>query len=188
MCSTRRRSDSSMYGCFSVSDNSLQSLPNLLLISALCMSGNSKVILRLSSWAHTINAFIGRLMCSFFERVSAAAAATSDSCNGEPVIESEREFSADGDALAPSSSEGSSTRALLGLGEVAGEEDAGEIGVAGDPTPLALEEQLGELLLLLPTLVDVPMLCTTIIINSKEARRVQKWRYKTRRYQAPCRK
>jgi hypothetical protein len=129
-----------MYGCFSVSESSLQSLPNLLLISALCMSGNSKVILRLSSWAHTINAFIGLLMCSFFERVSAAAAAaTRDSCNGEPVIESEREVSAGGDALAPSSSEGSSTT-LLGLGEVAGEEDAGETGVAGDSMPLALEE------------------------------------------------
>lgn len=113
-------------------------------------------------------------MCSFFERVSAAAAATSDSCNGEPVIESEREVSAEGEALAPSSSEGSSTT-LLGLGEVAGEEDAGEIGVAGDPTPLALELQLAELLLLLLAFVDVPMLCTTIIINSKEARGIQKW-------------
>lgn len=172
MCSTRRRSDSSMYGCFSVSESSLQSLPNLLLISALCMSGNSKVILRLSSWAHTINAFIGLLICSFFERVSAAAAATSDSCNGEPVRESERDVSADGEALAPSSSEGSST--LLGLGEVAGEEEAGEIGVAGDST-LTLEEQAAELLPLLPALVDVPMLCTTIIINTREARGIQKW-------------
>ena len=157
MCRTRRRSDSSMYGCFSVSESNLQSLPSLLLISALCMSGNSKVIFRLSSWAHTMNAFIGLLMCSFFERVSAAAAATSDSCKGEQAIVSEREAN-EVDMLVPSSA-GSS---MLGLGEVAGEEDAGETGVAGDSTGV------GEELPLLPALVDVPMLCTTIIINCKK--------------------
>jgi hypothetical protein len=36
--------------------------PNILLMLLLCMSGHALSILRRSSRAHTMNAFIGRLM------------------------------------------------------------------------------------------------------------------------------
>ena len=158
MCSTRSRSDSSTYGCFSVSESNLQSFPSLLLISALCMSGYSNVIFRLSSWAHTMNAFIGLLMCSFFDRGSptAATAATSDSCKGigdSAPIASARELKEAVEVLVR-------LTGSAGLGEDAGEEETGE-GV-GEPASLAVEEEK-----LLLTLVEVPMLCTrsTIILS-----------------------
>ena len=41
----------------------LQSFPSVLLSSALCRWGYWSASLRRAAWAHTMNAFIGRLMC-----------------------------------------------------------------------------------------------------------------------------
>ena len=43
----------------------LQSLPSVLLSSALCSCGYWSASFRLAAWAQTMNAFIGRLMCGF---------------------------------------------------------------------------------------------------------------------------
>lgn len=102
-----------------------------------------------------MNAFIGLLMCSFFERGSpiVAAAATSDSCRGigdSMLTASVRELSEVAGVFAR-------------IGEEAGEDETGE-GV-GDSASLAVEE----VLLLLLTLVEVAMLCTwsTIILSNE---------------------
>ncbi len=63
MCLSRRRSASRMKGILSLSFKSFQRLPSLLEISALCMSGDCSIILRLSICDQTMNAFIGLLMC-----------------------------------------------------------------------------------------------------------------------------
>lgn len=86
-------------------------------------------------------------MCSFFERVSAAAAAaTSDSCKGEPELSVSERAVKEAEVLVKLGS--------AGLGDEAGEEETGE----GEGDSLEVEE-------LLTLAVDVPMLCTTIMFN-----------------------
>ncbi|KAF5905946.1 Uncharacterized protein DAT39_004306, partial [Clarias magur] len=52
-----------MNGILSVSLSSFQRFPSRFEISALCMSGDCSMILRRSICDHTMNAFMGRLMC-----------------------------------------------------------------------------------------------------------------------------
>uniref|UniRef100_A0A182JBA5 Secreted protein n=1 Tax=Anopheles atroparvus TaxID=41427 RepID=A0A182JBA5_ANOAO len=62
-CSWRKRSASSMNGCRSAAVSCFQRWPRFLEMTALCMSGVTSQILRRSIWLHTMNGFIGRLMC-----------------------------------------------------------------------------------------------------------------------------
>ena len=65
MCLARILFASSMNGLFWVSVNIFHSEPSLREISELCILGLSCAILRRWILDHTMNAFIGRLMCSF---------------------------------------------------------------------------------------------------------------------------
>ena len=65
MCLARILLASSMNGLFWVSVNIFHSEPSLREISELCILGLSCAILRRWILDHTMNAFIGRLMCSF---------------------------------------------------------------------------------------------------------------------------
>lgn len=55
-----------MNGRFCISVSSFHSAPNRLLISELCILGFSTAILRRCPLLHTMNAFIGRLICDEF--------------------------------------------------------------------------------------------------------------------------
>uniref|UniRef100_A0A182V8W9 Uncharacterized protein n=1 Tax=Anopheles merus TaxID=30066 RepID=A0A182V8W9_ANOME len=63
MCVARSRFASSMNGRFWASVSSFHSEPSRLEISELCIFGLSFAIWRRCSRDHTMNAFIGRLMC-----------------------------------------------------------------------------------------------------------------------------
>ena len=65
MCWARILLASSMNGLFWVSVNIFHSEPSLREISELCILGLSCAILRRWILDQTMNAFIGRLMCSF---------------------------------------------------------------------------------------------------------------------------